>query len=168
MIISVESVRSPHMFLLSTLYPTFYCGSSRTKVRLFLFFDQNHAFDRMNVPNCVRTHPRGQKFLPMVETFARPCIKTVMRAPGFYEFPSEILLNTRKRDKMPATPAFFELRHCRSSFFRGFSQYGKIKSRFTDAERPLTALFCPPGLLSALPHRRTPDGRRPGCHTPAA
>ena len=23
---------------LSTLYPTFYCGSSRTKVRLFLFF----------------------------------------------------------------------------------------------------------------------------------
>lgn len=38
MIISVESVRSPHMFLLSTLYPTFYCGSSRTKVRLFLFF----------------------------------------------------------------------------------------------------------------------------------
>ena len=34
----VESVRSPHMFLLSTLYPTFYCGSSRTKVRLFLFF----------------------------------------------------------------------------------------------------------------------------------
>ena len=24
------------MFLLSTLYPTFYCGNSRTKVRLFL------------------------------------------------------------------------------------------------------------------------------------
>ena len=34
----VESVRSPHMFLLSTLYPTFYCGSGRTKVRPFLFF----------------------------------------------------------------------------------------------------------------------------------
>ena len=37
-IINVESVRSPHMFLLSTLYPTFYCGSGRTKVRPFLFF----------------------------------------------------------------------------------------------------------------------------------
>ena len=37
-IINVESVRSPHMFLLSTLYPTFYCVSGRTKVRPFLFF----------------------------------------------------------------------------------------------------------------------------------
>ena len=37
-IIAVESVRSPHMFLLSTLYPTFYCGSGRTEVRPFLFF----------------------------------------------------------------------------------------------------------------------------------
>ena len=36
--INVESVRSPHMFLLSTLYPTFYCGNGRTKVRPFLFF----------------------------------------------------------------------------------------------------------------------------------
>ena len=34
----VESVRSPHMFLLSTLYPTFYCGSGRANVRPFLFF----------------------------------------------------------------------------------------------------------------------------------
>ena len=35
---NVESVRSPHMFLLSTLYPTFYCGSGWAKARLFLFF----------------------------------------------------------------------------------------------------------------------------------
>ena len=42
-IINVESVRSPHMFLLSTLYPTFYCGSGRTKVRPFLFFCAHNA-----------------------------------------------------------------------------------------------------------------------------
>ena len=43
---NVESVRSPHMFLLSTLYPTFYCGSGRTKVRPFLFFMRISRTDR--------------------------------------------------------------------------------------------------------------------------
>ena len=43
---NVESVRSPHMFLLSTLYPTFYCGSGWAKARLFLFFFALFARDR--------------------------------------------------------------------------------------------------------------------------
>ena len=34
--------------------------------------------------------PTGQKFLPMVETFAPTCIKTEAHVPGFYAFAKQM------------------------------------------------------------------------------
>ena len=44
----------------------------------------------------IRGHiPSYEKFRPMVETFLRTCIKSVIHTPTFYEFPMEILFYAR-------------------------------------------------------------------------
>ncbi len=72
-IITVESVRSPHMFLLSTLYPTFYCGNGRTKVRPFLFL---RAFGAAALSDARQPRVKGRNkaeipYLQIPPTFER-------------------------------------------------------------------------------------------------